>query len=197
MRNIIGTLTAILAIASFGAAAEELEADGGSALVAVHATDSTDSDQDGLSDAVEALLRTNKNNSDTDNDGIDDEYEVRHGLNPLNPKDANDDEDNDGLTNYDEYRIGTNVFAVDTDQDGWYDSIELARGTAPDNKDDAPVRQQAEDADADGKLTAVDIQLVVNGALEIPVRVPANINGVGMADAIDVQMIINAVLSGM
>jgi pectate lyase len=40
---------------------------------------------------------------DTDNDGMPDEWETRHGLNPNNPADANQDKDNNGYTNIEDY----------------------------------------------------------------------------------------------
>jgi alpha-tubulin suppressor-like RCC1 family protein len=47
---------------------------------------------------------------DTDGDGIPDSWEILHGLNPLDPSDANLDPDDDGLTNYQEYLAGGNPF---------------------------------------------------------------------------------------
>jgi alpha-tubulin suppressor-like RCC1 family protein len=47
---------------------------------------------------------------DTDGDGIPDSWEILHGLNPLDPSDANQDPDDDGLTNYQEYLAGGNPF---------------------------------------------------------------------------------------
>lgn len=41
---------------------------------------------------------------DTDRDGIPDEWELRFGLDRLDPSDANADPDNDGLSNLEEYR---------------------------------------------------------------------------------------------
>jgi ribosomal protein S27E len=44
---------------------------------------------------------------DSDDDGMPDEWEFRHGLNPMNPDDANLDLDGDGHTNYKEYVGGS------------------------------------------------------------------------------------------
>lgn len=45
---------------------------------------------------------------DKDEDGILDEWELKYGLNPLDPDDARLDPDKDGFTNIEEYRFGTN-----------------------------------------------------------------------------------------
>ena len=42
-------------------------------------------------------------NWDTDRDGIPDTWENRHGLDPQDPADRNEDMDNDGYTNLEEY----------------------------------------------------------------------------------------------
>ena len=47
---------------------------------------------------------------DTDGDGIPDSWEILHGLNPLDPSDANQDPDDDGLSNYQEYLASGNPF---------------------------------------------------------------------------------------
>jgi hypothetical protein len=45
--------------------------------------------------------------ADADNDGMPDEWELKHGLNPRDPSDANRDADGDGYTNLEEYLNGT------------------------------------------------------------------------------------------
>ena len=60
---------------------------------------------------------------DKDKDGMDDSWELKMGLDPNNPNDANYDNDSDNLTNLEEFIIGTDPFNSDTDgdnmPDGW------------------------------------------------------------------------------
>ncbi len=86
--------------------------------------DSTDSDGDGLYDAVEEYLGTDINSADTDGDGLNDYAEVIIGTDPkLVDTDANgvsdydEDADNDGLSNGYEVSIGTSPVAADSDFD--------------------------------------------------------------------------------
>lgn len=65
-----------------------------------------DSDNDGLSDAMEKQLGTSYDSSDTDKDGMPDGYEVKNNLDPL-VDDANLDNDKDGLSNKWEKHLGT------------------------------------------------------------------------------------------
>jgi hypothetical protein len=62
------------------------------------ATESKDSDRDGLGDNADP---------DDDSDLIPDTWELRFGLDPFDPTDANADPDGDGLNNLEEYRGGT------------------------------------------------------------------------------------------
>ena len=99
------------------------------------ATETTDSDYDGLGDNGEATAGTNPNDADSDNDGVLDGAEVNVDLDPLNGLDANVDSDGDGLTNGQEAVLGTDVTSRDTDGDGILDADEVALGTDPTNAD--------------------------------------------------------------
>ncbi len=77
----------------------------------VAAADGTDTDADGLTDALERHLGTNPTRTDSDDDGLSDAYEILH--------------------------LHTNPLSADTDSDGVPDSIELALGTNPSDPDTA------------------------------------------------------------
>jgi hypothetical protein len=62
---------------------------------------------------------------DSDGDGIPDDAEIRLGLDPHNPVDAQEDFDRDNLTNIQEYLLGTDIRKADTDGDGLSDSDEV------------------------------------------------------------------------
>lgn len=76
-----------------------------------------DTDGDGLPDALEAGSPLSLSTAyasffdqfDSDADGLPDGWEVRHGLDPLNPADTTVDTDGDGLTNAQEHAAGTNL----------------------------------------------------------------------------------------
>lgn len=65
-----------------------------------------DSDGDGLMDCEEDFLGTQIRNPDTDGDFVSDLTEVRHGMNPLDPTDANGDINRDTILNEAEIKIG-------------------------------------------------------------------------------------------
>lgn len=48
-------------------------------------------------------------NPDSDGDGIPDEWELLHGLDPLNPSDASSDRDGDGISNLEEYQMENGI----------------------------------------------------------------------------------------
>ncbi|WP_437279039.1 hypothetical protein WME90_00355 [Sorangium sp. So ce375] len=93
----------------------------------------TDSDDDGLSDALERSLGTDPNDADTDGDG------ARDGLEP-NPA---DDTDGDGLIN---------ALDVDSDNDGLFDGTELGLGC--NGPGTAPSRRCVPDEDAGATRTS-------------------------------------------
>lgn len=92
-----------------------------------------DSDADGLSDAEEDALGTEKTNPDTDGDGITDLIESVVDFDPLsedmptacNGLDLTADSDLDGLSDCEEAVLGTEPTLVDSDGDGIPDQLEL------------------------------------------------------------------------
>ncbi len=99
----------------------------------VDITDTTDTDGDGLTNAVEEFYKTNTALADTDGDLISDYIEiVILNLNPLE-KDSNrngvndgeEDADGDGLNNITEIDLGTDPILNDTDDDGISDIEEV------------------------------------------------------------------------
>ncbi|WP_176014997.1 right-handed parallel beta-helix repeat-containing protein [Victivallis sp. Marseille-Q1083] len=83
-----------------------------------------DEDNDGLTNIQEFLLGLIAVNPDSDGDGMPDGWEVANGTNPR-LFDANEDLDGDGLTNLEEYQHGTLANNVDTDGDGVSDGQEV------------------------------------------------------------------------
>src|SRR5690606_6901565 len=96
--------------------------------MAITPTPGADRDNDGLSDAQEALLGTDPDNPDSDGDGLLDGDEVLvHGCNPLLR-----DTDGDFLNDWDEVNIyNTDCNNPDTDGDGIPDGLEVMQGTDP------------------------------------------------------------------
>ena len=64
------------------------------------ASESIDTDHDGIG---------NNADLDDDNDGIEDTVEIAHGLDPLDPSDAQTDLDNDGFSNAIEIVVGSDI----------------------------------------------------------------------------------------
>ncbi|MFK7935311.1 MAG: cadherin domain-containing protein [Saprospiraceae bacterium] len=109
-----------------------------------------DTDEDGLSDAVESSI------VDTDNDGTNDELDPAN-LDPCIPSDEAGpcDLDNDGLTNAEEENTGTDPTNPDTDGDGSLDGAEV--GIDINNPEDGDadgtpdvLEPKTEDSDGDG-----------------------------------------------
>lgn len=196
METTVRTMAAMMLALSVAATAHTavIEGAGGSKLVAVAAAEGPDTDGDGLADSVEALLGTDPKSLDSDNDGIDDGYETIAAMDPKNADDAVLDFDADGLTNEEEYHAGASIHDRDTDADGYSDLIEVLRGTNPADAGDYPVSNVFGDIDADGRANAVDVQIVINAALGKQTDAPANVDGVDGVNAIDVQLVINAAL---
>lgn len=96
-------------------------------------TDTTDSDGDGLTDALEKEFGTDPNKTDTDEDGIPDYIELDWlNYDPTSPDtdqngtpDAEEDSDGDGLKNFEEVKLGSNPALSDTDFDSLSDYDEV------------------------------------------------------------------------
>lgn len=95
--------------------------------------DMTDSDGDGLTDALEKFFGSNPQMADSDGDGLNDYVEVAVlNYNPLAPDtnengvlDGDEDGDGDGLCNIYEVDAGTNPANTDSDSDGLDDGTEV------------------------------------------------------------------------
>ncbi len=80
-----------------------------------------DSDQDGLSNDRESLLRTNPQLADTDADGFSDGFEDRHGEYRFDPMRPTMDADRDGLPDALERELRSSPSNVDSDGDRYGD----------------------------------------------------------------------------
>jgi hypothetical protein len=119
----------------------------------------TDTDRDGVPDALEASLGLSPNDSDSDNDGINDGQEDfdRDGLvNALEVvlntdarnvdsdgdgvSDGMEDQDRDSLTDGAEVLAGTNLFNPDTDGDQFLDGDEVRERSNPRDPLSTPLR---------------------------------------------------------
>ncbi|MCK0113053.1 NlpC/P60 family protein [Ornithinimicrobium sp. F0845] len=87
----------------------------------------TDTDGDGLIDALEVAAGSDPTVADTDGDGLSDAIEV--GVLGSDPTSV--DTDGDGLSDAYEYLQGTDPTRSDTDADGLTDAAELRYGTDP------------------------------------------------------------------
>ncbi|OMH30260.1 SdiA-regulated domain-containing protein [Motiliproteus sp. MSK22-1] len=71
-----------------------------------------DSDNDGVSDDLDAFPDNPDYQYDTDQDGLPDSYETLYGLDPSHP-DSDLDSDNDGVSNLEEFTNGTDPTSAD------------------------------------------------------------------------------------
>jgi hypothetical protein len=98
-----------------------------------------DSDNDGISDAMEASFRTNPQSNDTDKDGVSDADEVKAMSNPRDPRSKPGtpapglDNDQDGVPASLESLYGLDPSNSDTDGDGFSDGEEISAMTSPTN----------------------------------------------------------------
>jgi len=98
-----------------------------------------DRDDDGLTDAEEAILGTDPDDPDTDGDGINDGDESGTGTDPTEA-----DTDNDGIDDGVEVGLGTDPNDADTDDDGLTDGEEIGPNDTIDAGETNPL-----DADSD------------------------------------------------
>lgn len=90
-----------------------------------------DSDGDGVLNGLEAEQGTDPTTDDSDGDGFSDGEESFWGMDPLTPCDPDGDEDGDGLANWDEWVFRCNPLQADTDGDGASDWLEVEQGSDP------------------------------------------------------------------
>jgi hypothetical protein len=133
-------------------------------------------------------------NPDSDGDGMPDAWEALYGLDPHSAADAGQDIDGDGLTALQEFQFGGAPNMEDTDGDGYWDAVEMRAGTGLSDAAQMPSAPQHGDVDRNGRADAVDVQIVINAALGKPTPCPANLTGSAGVDALDVQMVINCAL---
>lgn len=94
--------------------------------------DNADTDSDGIPDNVDPFPLDREYTADTDEDGLPDEFEQQHeGLDPNDPRDAEEDTDGDGLVNRREFSYRTDPTVSDTDRDGTPDGEEVEAGEDP------------------------------------------------------------------
>jgi len=94
----------------------------------------SDPDGDGLPNRKEYNSYTDPLDNDTDDDGLNDNYEVKQGLNPK-ADDTLLDIDEDGISTWAEYLLGTCPTDFDSDQDAMSDGWEIDNGFNPLVKD--------------------------------------------------------------
>ena len=98
----------------------------------------TDTDGDGLADVYEIAVGLDPFSSDSDNDGVSDANEDLDGDGLTNQQEITAksdllvaDTDFDGLSDSEELSLGTSITEADTDGDGVLDGVEVANGQNP------------------------------------------------------------------
>lgn len=155
-----------------------------------------DSDNDGLIDKREALIKTDPNVVDTDNDGLLDGFEYKHGFDPLVAGEQSLDSDGDGLTNLEEQNFGSNPKAKDTDNDGLNDDVEKNLSTNPKASDtdgdglsdkqeyeDYKTNPSKADTDDDGLKDGVELQLKTN-----PLQADSDADGINDGKEVEASL---------
>jgi len=147
-------------------------------------------DRQGLDDPDDWTDGLDPTTSDTDGDGLPDGWELRNGLDPIDPEDGNIDSDEDGLSNGQEFQAGTNPNAADTDGDGLSDGEEVNGYTITVTKGSGEPEEVAvqsnpliRDTDGDGLGDAAERQGQVDGR-EFPPTNPlsGDTDGDGLGD---------------
>lgn len=144
--------------------------------ISIYAGDVTDSDNDGLSDDIEAIWGSDPDDADSDDDGIEDGAEDRNRdgqldvreTSPIDPDTDDDgicdgtrqDNDDDGLNPLDpcvgsESLAGTDPADPDTDDDGIIDGLEDRNGDGVVDGNETPALDA--DADDDGLSDGVEL----------------------------------------
>jgi hypothetical protein len=159
----------------------ELQADTVSTAVQAF---SPDDDADGLSDAQEAGLGTDPDDSDTDGDGLYDGEEVALGLEPVATNDSSADSDSDGLTDLAEITThGTDPQTLDTDGDGTDDGSEV--GSTDPLTSSIPFQSHTIEGSLAGPIPSLPADLDGDGDLDLPAVATStvywyrNVNGDG------------------
>ena len=89
---------------------------------------SADTDGDGMSNKDE-LAAPDPANVDSDNDGISDAVELANNMDPTDGSDASIDSDGDGMNDGEEISRGTNPASADGDGDGINDENNIGLGS--------------------------------------------------------------------
>lgn len=97
------------------------------------------------SEIVSFTTSAASDSADSDGDGVTDTWEIEFGLDPQNTLDAFDDLDSDGLSNYEEFVAESDPNDADSDDDQMPDGWEIDHGLNPTDFADA-----SQDANSNG-----------------------------------------------